>query len=175
MMDSDVMDGLTIAKERGDDRVEMSDLLFRKSKTGAGFRFQDIILFLSERSTVKRFFKRTAGTDTAGIADIGSLFEPGADKRSIGDTSIDAFAAGPAESFGSGRTSGAERTDGAGMLITEETIVKSPAGGTGFFFADVSADFFRDSRTVFTDQEGDLFKRRALIEFGLDHDPLIER
>ena len=61
------------------------------------------------------------------------------------------------------------------MLITEETIVKSPAGGTGFFFADVFADFFGDSGTVFTDQEGDLFKRRALIELGLDQDPLIER
>ena len=55
MMDSDVMDGLTIAKERGDDRVEMRDLLFRKSKAGAGFRFQGIVLFLSERSAVKRF------------------------------------------------------------------------------------------------------------------------
>lgn len=175
MMDSDVMDGLTIAKERGDDRVEMRDLLFRKSKAGAGFRFQGIVLFLSERSAVKRFFKRTPGTDAAGIADIGRLFEAGADKRSIGGTSIHAFAAGPAEPFGSGRTSGAERTDGAGMLITEETIVKSPTGGTGFFFADVFADFFGDSGTVFTDQEGDLFKRRALIELGLDQDPLIER
>lgn len=54
LIDSDVMDGLIIAQERGEHGIEMRDLIFRERKAGAGFCFQD-----------------------AGTARIGNLPEPG--------------------------------------------------------------------------------------------------
>lgn len=59
--------------------------------------------------------------------------------------------------------------DGAFTSDIDQTVIEGFAHGACFFFADMSARFFRDGGAVFAKDKADLFERCAFVQFRLQN------
>lgn len=68
---TDMVDGLSLADQGGDEGVELKSFGFRNADAGTGLGEKSFILLLGKARRVEMFFESTAFSFRAAIADIG--------------------------------------------------------------------------------------------------------
>lgn len=148
VMESDMVEGLSITQERGDDGIQMGELSLGDGKTGTRFGFKGIILFLSKGSFIEGFFESASGTVLTGVADIRWLIELWAGIFNVGGAVIDTLTAGPAAPGVAGKAFGADRSKETFVPDIKEAVIESLSQSTGLLIVDMVANLFRDGGTV---------------------------